>query len=149
MRCTADNTAPQQRGRPFKRGQSGNPAGRPKGARNTTTLAVEALLDGEAQVLTRKAIELAKGGDIAALRLCMDRILPTRRDRPVTFDLSPIEGPQDAAKTISAVLAAVAGGQLNPTDALEICKLVDTYVRAFEATELTDRVEQLEKMARL
>src|SRR5436190_3804916 len=139
MRCTADNTAPQQRGRPFKRGQSGNPAGRPKGARNTTTLAVEALLDGEAQVLTRKAIELAKSGDIAALRLCMDRILPTRRDRPVAFDLPPIEGPQDAAKTISAVLAAVAGGQLNPTDALEICKLVDTYVRAFEATELTDR----------
>jgi hypothetical protein len=148
MRCTADNTASQQRGRPFKRGQSGNPAGRPKGARNTTTLAIEALLDGEAQMLTRKAIELAKNGDIAALRLCMDRILPTRRDRPVMFDLTPIEGPKDAAKTISVMLAAVASGELNPTDAVEVCKLVDSYIRAFEATELTERVEQLEKMAR-
>jgi hypothetical protein len=30
----ADNTAKKQRGRPFEPGQSGNPAGRPKGSRN-------------------------------------------------------------------------------------------------------------------
>jgi hypothetical protein len=52
----------------FKPGQSGNPAGKPRGSRNRTTLAVEALLDGEAETLTRKAIELAKAGDLAALR---------------------------------------------------------------------------------
>jgi hypothetical protein len=56
----------------FKPGQSGNPAGKPRGSRNRTTLAVEALLDGEAETLTRKAIELAKAGDLAALRVCLD-----------------------------------------------------------------------------
>jgi hypothetical protein len=62
------------------------------GSRNRTTLAVEALLDGEAETLTRKAIELAKAGDLAALRVCLDRIAPPRKDRPVLFELPPVRG---------------------------------------------------------
>src|SRR5690348_2496063 len=58
--CEANNANEKPRGRPFRPGESGNPAGRPRGARNRTTLAAEQLLDGEAEVLTRKAIELAK-----------------------------------------------------------------------------------------
>ena len=69
-------TALKQRGRPFKPGQSGNPLGRPKGARNRATIAAEALLDGEAEALTRKAIELALDGDTTALRLCLERLMP-------------------------------------------------------------------------
>jgi hypothetical protein len=61
---------------PFEPGKSGNPAGKLKGTRNKTTLAVEALLDGEAETITRKAIELAKEGNLTALRLCLDRIAP-------------------------------------------------------------------------
>ncbi|WP_346658170.1 DUF5681 domain-containing protein [Bradyrhizobium sp. 138] len=64
----------------FQPGQSGNPRGRPRGSRNRTTLAVEALLEGEAEALTRKAIELATGGDIQALRICLDRLCPPRRE---------------------------------------------------------------------
>ena len=66
----------------FKRGQSGNPAGKPKGTRNATTLALEALLDGQASALTQKAINLTLAGDMAALRLCLDRILPPRKTAP-------------------------------------------------------------------
>ena len=73
------NSEPKQRGG-FQPGQSGNPAGKPKGARNKTTLAVEALLDGEAEALTRKAIERALEGDSVALRLCLERI-PSRPAR--------------------------------------------------------------------
>jgi hypothetical protein len=69
----SDNTGKEQDTR-FKPGQSGNPNGRPKGSLNATTLAAQALLDGEAETLTRKAVELAKGGDLAALRLCLDRL---------------------------------------------------------------------------
>ena len=75
----------------FIKGQSGNPAGRPPGARNKATLAMEELLDGETDKLTRMAIEKAVTGDTAALRLCMDRIMPRRRDRPVQFTLPRIE----------------------------------------------------------
>jgi hypothetical protein len=70
---SAENTAGNQRGRPFKKGRSGNPAGKPKGARHRATVAAEALLDGEAEGLTRKAIEMALAGDGTALRLCLDR----------------------------------------------------------------------------
>ena len=60
----------------------GNP-GRPKGARHRTTVAIEVLLDGEAEALTRKAVEMALGGDTTAMRLCLERLAPPRRDRPV------------------------------------------------------------------
>src|SRR5271166_5794025 len=85
-----ENTTPKQRGG-FKPGQSGNPAGKPKGARNKTTLAVEALLDGEAEALTRKAIEKALEGDSVALRLCLERIIPVRRERPTPFAMPKLE----------------------------------------------------------
>jgi len=143
---SADNTAGEQRGRPFQKGQSGNPGGRPRGARDATTVALEALLDGEAEALTRKAVELALAGDIQALRIYLDRILPTRKDRPVTFALPPINAAQDAATTVSAVLAAVSSGEITPTEAAEISKLIEVYVRAFETAELAERLERLEQM---
>jgi hypothetical protein len=132
---------------PFKPGQSGNPAGKPKGARNKTSLAVEALLDGEGEGLTRKAIELAKAGDIQALRLCLDRILPPRKDRPVSFELPEIESPKQAADAISSVLIAVAKGHITPAEASEVSKIVEVYVRSVETTELAERLERLERMA--
>ena len=141
-----ENTGRKQGNSRFKPGRSGNPEGRPKGSRNATTLALEALLDGQATALTRKAIDLALTGDMAALRLCLDRILPPRKDRPVTFTLPPINSAQDAAKTVSAVLAAVAAGELTPVDADEISKLIETYVRALETSELAERLERLERM---
>src|SRR5690349_7953244 len=142
----ADDTVGKQRGRPFEKGQSGNPAGRPKGSRNATTIALENLLDGQAEALTNKAVEMALNGDMAALRLCMDRILPPRKDRPVTFNLPSINSAGDAAAVTSAVLSAVANGEITPTDAGEIGKLVEAYVKAFETAELAERLERLERM---
>jgi len=54
-------TGKQQRGVPFKPGRSGNPNGRPAGSRNKATLAIESLLEGEAEALARKVVELAIG----------------------------------------------------------------------------------------
>ena len=76
----------------FKTGQSGNPGGRPKGSLNKATLASQALLDGEAEALTRKVVELAKEGHPVALRLCLERLLPPRKDRPINFTLPKIKG---------------------------------------------------------
>jgi Family of unknown function (DUF5681) len=143
----AENTAQQQRGRPFEKGLSGNPNGRPKGSRNATTRALEALLDGQANALTQKAIDLALGGDMAALRLCLDRILPPRKDRPVSFTLPTINSPQDAAAIVSSVLAAVAAGEITPADAAEVGKLIDSYVKAYETAELAERLERLERIS--
>jgi Family of unknown function (DUF5681) len=102
------------RGRPFAKGRSGNPAGRPPGSRNRATLAAEALLDGEAAALARQAVERALAGSDLALKLCLDRILPPRRERTVRFALPPIASAADLAAALGAVAAAVAEGALTP-----------------------------------
>ena len=44
------------------------------------------------------------------------------------------------------MLAAVSSGEITPADAGEITKLLDAYVKAFETTELAERLERLERM---
>ena len=100
------------RGRPFEKGRSGNPGGRLPGSRNRATLAAEALLDGEADALTRRAVELAIEGDPTALKLCLERILAPRRERVVRFALPPIESAADIARAMGAITTAVAEGAL-------------------------------------
>jgi hypothetical protein len=118
----AEKTARKQRGRPFQRGESGNPAGRPVGARHKATVAAEALLDGEAEALTRKAVEMALAGDTVALRLCLERILPPRRERPVRFKLPRLQSLADAAPAMAAIVAAVATADLTLGEAAELAK---------------------------
>ena len=139
-----DDTGEKQAGRQFQPGQSGNPNGRPKGSRNAATLAIESLLDGEAAALTRKAVELALAGDIAALRLCLDRILPPRKDRPVSFEMPPINNAEDARAASAALLTAVVSGNLTPSEASEVGKLIDAYVKTIELTEVLARLDKLE-----
>src|SRR5260370_31325657 len=124
------------RGRPFEPGQSGNPSGRPKGARNKTTIAVEALLDNEAEALTHKVIELALAGNIAAIRLCFERLLPPRRDRGVAFDLPKIESAADAVAASPAVLESCAAGTLSPGEAADVMELIKTHLRALELRQI-------------
>jgi UDP-N-acetyl-D-mannosaminuronate dehydrogenase len=129
----------------FQPGQSGNPKGRPKGCRHRATVAAEALLDGEAEGLTRKAIELALAGDTMALRLCIERILPARKDRPVQLHIPEIEGVQDLTKATTALLRAVAAGELTLTEAAEVAKLVEAHRRTVETVELEQRLQRIEE----
>jgi hypothetical protein len=108
---------------------------------------VEALLDGEAETLSRKAVELAKGGDMQALKLCLERILPPRKDRPVYFTLPELTGASDAAKGFAAIVQGVAAGNLTPSEAGELSKLVDGFARSLEAAEFEARLRALEEKA--
>jgi hypothetical protein len=121
----------------------GNP-GKPKGTRHKATRAALALLDGEAEALTRQAVTMALEGDTTALRLCLERIAPLKKDAPVQFDLPPMQSATDAAKAAGAVLDAVALGDLTPTEGAHIMGLVETYRRTLETTELEERVAALE-----
>ena len=86
-------------------------------------------------------------GDTVALRLCLERIYPARKDRPVTFPLPPITSPRDAADIAAAVAEAVAAGHVTPSEAAEIAKVVDAYVRAYQTAELDDRNVRLEQLS--
>ena len=127
----------------WKKGQSGNPNGRAAGSRNRATLAIEVLLEGEGEALTRKAIELAKAGDMAALRLCLDRILPPRKDSPVAFDLPEMKTINDAVPAMGALVNAVGQGHLTPTEAAELTKMVQAFAKIIETAELEERVRTL------
>ena len=121
----------------------GNP-GKPRGARHKATVAALALLEGEADRLTRKAVEVALTGDVTALRLCLERIAPPRKDAPVTFPLPSMRSAGDAAKAAGAVLEAVADGELTPIEGAHVMGLVDAFRRTLEATELETRLAALE-----
>ena len=144
----ADNFLQKQQkqpGRPFEKGRSGNPAGRPRGCRNRSTLAAQLLLQGEAEALTRKAVELALGGDPAALRLCLDRLIAPHRGRLVAFALPPMRTPADLAPAMEAIAAAVARGVLAPAEAAELAKWSTLFDEAIEIRDFDSRLRALEE----
>jgi len=134
----------QHRGKPFQKGQSGNPNGRPLGARNQRTLALEELMDGEIEAITRKAIEAAKAGDIAAIRLVMDRVLPPARSRPISIDLPVLTDAASVSSAQAEILKAVAIGDLRLDEAESLSGLLEARRKSFETVELEDRIKELE-----
>ena len=145
----ADIIAPKKqyqrvRGRPFRKGQSGNPAGRPPGARNRGARFAETLLGEQAKALTRKAVELALGGDPGALRLCLERIVAPRRERTVRLPLPVMRDAAGLAGAMAVVSASVASGGITPAEASELGKLVDTFRKAIETADFERRLQQVE-----
>jgi hypothetical protein len=132
------------RGRPFEKGQSGNPAGRPPGMGKRATQAMQLLLDGEAQALTRKAVELALDGNTTALRMCLDRIGPPRRQRTVPIKLPPMRDAADLAGTMTAIIAAAGEGAISPDEGGRLARLVDIFLRAVETRDFERRLQLLE-----
>jgi hypothetical protein len=129
----------------FKKGQSGNPGGKPRGCLNATTILFDELLKDNAQDLIEKAKAMAKGGDGPALRLCIDRLAPPRKDRPVWFELPKMNEARDAVSASAAIVEAVASGDLTPSEAAELSKVVDGYSRVLQAVEFEERLSKLEK----
>jgi hypothetical protein len=139
----ASVTTTEKRDTRFK---PGNP-GRPKGARHKTTLAMEALLEGEADAITRKAIELAKDGDLIAIRICMDRLLPPRRERPVSLTMPKINAAADLIAAAAALTDAAAQGAITPSEAASLSTLIGNTAKAIETNEFAERLAKLEAQA--
>jgi len=135
-----------KQGGQFKPGQSGNPSGRPHGSRNKATLALEAILDGEGEAITRKVIEKALEGDTTALRLCLERIYPPRKSRPITLELPKIESADDVAKAQGTVIGAMAIGDITPEEATVVAGVLEAKRRSIETCELETRMAALEKI---
>lgn len=144
----AENATPKQRGpgKPFTKGQSGNPAGKPRGCRHRASRAAQALLDGEVEALTRKAVEKALEGDTAALRLCLERICPPMKERPLqtALKLPATITTQNAPQVFATILKAVASGGICPGEGESLQRMVQLYLNAVEYTDLTRRIEDLE-----
>lgn len=120
--------------------------GKPAGARNRVTLAIEAMMDGQWEVLTKTAIALALRGDPTALRLCIDRLAPQRRGRVTPIADFPIpKTATDIPAALAHLTGAVANGEITAGEADEMAKLIDRFVSAFDAAAFAQRLAELEK----
>lgn len=140
MTSDARNDRGNTRGRPFEKG---NP-GKPKGARHRITRAIETLLEGQHEALTQAAIDKALEGDTVALRLCLDRLAPPRKDAPISFDLPRVTTVADAVTASSSVLAAVAAGDVTPDEAGRVMALLSAHRGLVETGDLESRITALE-----
>src|SRR4051794_31495368 len=129
------------RGRPFKRGN----AGRPPGARNKATRLIEQLVENHAEALGQKAMELAMGGDVACLRMMLDRVCPIRKGRPLNVDMPPIESSEDLFDAIAAIWTEIGNGRLTADEAADLAVVVDRSFQAIELHAITERIAALEQ----
>jgi hypothetical protein len=129
----------------FKPGRSGNPAGKPKGARNKAVQALERLGEAEAEAIVTALIEKAKGGDAMAAKPILDRVWPPRRGARLTFELPSINGPADLATAIGAVTRQVADGEISPDEGALIVGLLEAQRKAVETVDLAARIDALEQ----
>ena len=129
----------------FQKGQSGNPSGRPRGTLNRATVLAQELLAARVESIAGKLIELAEGGDMRAIRVCMDRLAPVIKHQPIAVELPPIEKPADSVEAAASIAAAVAAGELTATEAAELAKVVDVYVGALASRGFDERLSKLEK----
>jgi Family of unknown function (DUF5681) len=140
-----DKTAPKQRG--FQKGQSGNPAGRAQGSRTKSTLFAEAILENDREGIMDAVVNAAKNGDPTAMRLCVERLVPLRKGRPVVFDLPAIETAADVANALGAIAGAMAAGELTPDEAGAVAGVIEAKRRAIETVEHEERLQKLEEAA--
>lgn len=139
----SEKTGRKEKPQLFKPGQSGNPTGRPKGSHNKATIAALTLLEGEAEGLTRKAVEMALDGDIQALRICLDRITPTLKatSKPIAACLPPGGTLADQA---AAIFEAARLGEITPDEAAAMMGLVQSQIKIKELTDIEERLLRLE-----
>ena len=144
----ADNTGAIQRGKPFEKGQSGNPAGRPKGSRNRASTIVQEMLDCEAENIGKKLIELAKAGEMQAIKMIVERLLPPLKELPLNADLSltGINKATDITAAHSELLEGIVAGAITLSEAKELAGILEGKRKAIETLEVKHRLEELKNL---
>jgi hypothetical protein len=139
-----NSTQKQRRGR-FQPGKSGNPAGKPKGARNHATRLAEALIDGQATELVQRAVEMAMAGDASVMRALLDRLVATRKERAINLAMPKITAAADLIAAASAIAEAATSGEITPGEAASLSSLVANTAKAIETAEIVERLTKLEE----
>ena len=146
---TADKTGKEQRradgGRPFRPGESGNPKGRPTGARNHVSALALKLMDADGEPVIVALISADMGGDVAAIKLVLERVAPLPSNRTVQFATLAIETAADLGAAMGAILQAAADGELSPDEAVSVASLIETRRRTIETLEHEQRIAALEQ----
>jgi len=137
-------TTTAKQGVRWQRGQSGNPSGRPKGARHAALLALDAIGEAAAREVMGAVVAAAVAGDMRASEILLRRLWPERKGRPLMVELPSIAGAADLPAAVGAVVQAVATGDLTPEEGQAIAGILETQRRAIETADLSSRIEALE-----
>jgi hypothetical protein len=140
-----ENTGKIQAKGKYKRGYSGNPNGKPKGARNKSTLAVEALLEGSLERICKRVEEEALNGNMQAAKMILERFLPPRKDRCIEIDIPSIDTFEDVLNAVGFIVNAVGKGKITPSEGELLARTVESYSKALEAYQFESRLKSLEE----
>jgi hypothetical protein len=147
---TPEKTAKKQAATRFKPGKSGNPSGRPKGARNKASALAQKLMEGQTEAVVQRVIDAALTGDMQACKLIVERLLPPVKERPIDPDAIKLPASinaKTAGQTFSAIFKAVAGGRIVPGEGDMLVRMMNAYLTAHEYQELSERIDELEQAA--
>jgi hypothetical protein len=123
----------------FEKGKSGNAKGRPKSM--TATLLRQAINDDMPDILN-KLIELAKGGDVQAIKLILERVCPALKPQAVPISL-PVCG--SLAEQGNEIIKATMSGKIPPDIGSQLITALANQAKVIEIDELTKRIEALEQ----
>lgn len=129
----------------WKKGESGNPAGKPRGTRNKATMMVLGLMERGAEEITRAVVDAARGGDLSAARMVLERLAPPMRERPIAIDLPSTDTAEGIDQAQQAIIEAVGSGELLPGEGNVLAGLVEARRKALETIALEQRVTALEE----
>ena len=148
----AETTEPKPKqwngpGRKYKPGQSGNPAGRPKGSRHVALLALDKFGADNAQGILNSVVKAAKKGDMRAAEILLYRLWPARKGRPLEISLPVLKTAADLVEAQSRVVKGVAEGEISPEEAQAIATVLESWRKATELADFAARLERLERSA--
>lgn len=129
----------------FKPGKSGNPKGKAKGTLHKATRAALALLEGDLEAITQKCVERAKEGDLMAVKLILDKVLPNAKERRLSVKLPKVKGAANLPAVLSAVLDMVGNGELTPGEGQTITSIIESTRKGIELAEIEKRLEVIEE----
>ena len=141
----AENTAQKQRGRPFAKGVSGNPAGKPRGAINASSKIALALLDNQLEEITNTLIDIGLAGDISAIKLIFDKIVPNKKEISISLSIPKINTIKDVVEASCNIIDAVASSEITITEGIGLMSLIDNAKKIIELHEFEERLDNLEK----
>lgn len=128
----------------FVKGQSGNPRGKPRGVRHTATQISYALMEGNLKEVLETVINRAKGGDMVACRMVVDKVLPNSKDRPIALKLPLINDLSGVGLAQAEILHAVSIGDITPSEGEKIASIIEARRRSIETIDLEARISRLE-----
>lgn len=140
-----ENTEKIQESTKFQKGKSGNPRGRPVGARNKASLLAEELLACDIRSVCQMVVKKAIDGNLHAAKIVIDRLVPPKKDREVNLQLPKIKTTKDVLKAVGNVIKAVASGEISPSEGESLVKILDIHTKAIESYEFEKRLSELEK----